>query len=81
MGVDSTLIEANVAMKSIVRKESGEDWRAYLQRLAGAEGLELKTREELARFDKQRKKDGKKDGTRGGRKAAGRVVRRRRRGR
>ena len=47
-------------MKSIVRKESGEDWRAYLQRLAGAEGLELKTREELARFDKQRKKDGKK---------------------
>ena len=60
VGVDSTLIEANAAMKSIVRKESGEDWRAYLQRLAGAEGLELKTREELARFDKQRKKDGKK---------------------
>lgn len=58
--MDSTLIEANAAMKSIVRKESGEDWRAYLQRLAGAEGLELKTREELARFDKQRKKDGKK---------------------
>lgn len=44
----------------IVRKESGEDWRAYLQRLAAAEGLELKAREELARFDKQRKKDGKK---------------------
>ena len=44
----------------IVRKESGEDWRAYLQRLAAAEGLELKTREELARFDKQRKKAGKK---------------------
>jgi transposase len=60
VGVDSTLIEANAAMKSIVRKESGEDWRAYLQRLAAAEGLELKTREELARFDKQRKKDGKK---------------------
>lgn len=44
----------------IVRKESGEDWWAYLQRLAAAEGLELKTREELARFDKQRKKDGQK---------------------
>ena len=60
VGVDSTLLEANAAMKSIVRKETGEDWRAYLQRLAAAEGLELKTREELARFDKQRKKDGKK---------------------
>ena len=60
VGVDSTFIEANAAMKSIVRKESGEDWRAYLQRLAAAEGLELKTREELARFDKQRKKAGKK---------------------
>lgn len=60
VGVDSTFIEANAAMKSIVRKESGEDWRAYLQRLAAAEGLELKTREELAHFDKQRKKDGKK---------------------
>ena len=29
VGVDSTFIEANAAMKSIVRKESGEDWRAY----------------------------------------------------
>ena len=43
-----------------MRKETSEDWRAYLQRLAAAEGLELKTREELARFDQQRKKDGKK---------------------
>jgi len=60
VGVDSTLIEANAAMKSIVRKETGEDWRAYLQRLAAAAGLDLKTREELARFDKQRKKEGKK---------------------
>ena len=60
VGVDSTLLEANAAMKSIVRKETGEDWRAYLQRLAAAEGLDLKTREELARFDKQRKKDGQK---------------------
>lgn len=60
VGVDSTLIEANAAMKSIVRKESGEDWRAYLQRLAAAEGLDLKTREELARFDKQRQKEGRK---------------------
>ena len=61
VGVDSTRIEANAAMKSIVRKESGEDWRAYPQRLAAAEGLELKTREERARFDKQRKKTASND--------------------
>ena len=59
VGVDSTLLQANAAMKSIVRKETG-DWRAYLQRLAAVEGLERQTREELARFDQQRKKDGKK---------------------
>ena len=44
----------------IVRKETGEDWRADLQRLAAAAGLDLKTRDEWARFDKQRKKDGQK---------------------
>jgi transposase len=30
VGVDSTTLEANAAMKSIVRKETGEDWRAYV---------------------------------------------------
>ena len=44
----------------IVQKETGEDWRADLQRLVAAENLELKTREELARFDKQRKQGGQK---------------------
>ena len=34
VGVDSTVLEANAAMKSIVRKDSGEDWEAYVKRLA-----------------------------------------------
>jgi transposase len=48
-------LEANAAMKSIVRKESGEDWKEYLRRLAAEEGLENPTDEELRRFDKKRK--------------------------
>lgn len=38
-GVDSTFLEANAAMKSIVRKDTGEDWKAYLKRLMKEEGL------------------------------------------
>lgn len=60
VGVDSTLLEANAAMKSIVRKDSGDDWEAYLQKLVAAEGRELKSKAELIRFDKERKKNGEK---------------------
>jgi transposase len=64
VAVDSTLLEANAAMKAIVRKDSGEDWQAYLKRLMQEEGLIKKedepTDEELRRFDKQRAKQGKK---------------------
>lgn len=61
VGVDSTLLEANAAMKSIVRKDSGDDWEEYLKKLAAAEGRELKSKAELIRFDKERnKKDGGK---------------------
>jgi transposase len=52
--VDSTTLEANAAMKSIVRKDTGEDWQEYLKRLAQAEGIENPTAEELRRFDKKR---------------------------
>jgi transposase len=55
VGIDATTLEANAAMKSIVRKESGEDWKEYLRRLAEAEGMEDPTDEELRRFDKKRK--------------------------
>jgi transposase len=53
--VDSTTLEANAAMRSIVRKDTGEDWTQYLTRLAQAEGIEEPTAEDLARFDQQRK--------------------------
>jgi len=38
VAVDSTFLEANAAMKSIVRKETGEDWKEYVRRLAAEEG-------------------------------------------
>lgn len=55
VGVDATTLEANAAMKSIVRKETGEDWKEYLRRLAEEEGIENPTEEQLRRFDKKRK--------------------------
>jgi transposase len=59
VGVDSTTLEANAAMKSIVRKDTGEDWRAYVVRLMREEGLiernEEPTDEEVRRYDKGRK--------------------------
>jgi transposase len=60
VGVDSTTLEANAAMKSIVRKDTGEDWDEYLKRLAAEDGIEIKTKAELIRFDKDRHEQGKK---------------------
>jgi transposase len=56
VAVDATTLEANAAMKTIVRKETGEDWKEYLRRLAVEEGIEDPTDEELRRFDKNRPK-------------------------
>lgn len=59
VGVDSTTLEANAAMKSIVRKDTGEDWQAYVTRLMQEEGLinpdATPSAEELQRFDRKRK--------------------------
>jgi len=55
VAVDSTTLEANAAMKSIVRKETDENWQEYLKRLAEEAGIENPTAEDLRRFDKQRK--------------------------
>jgi transposase len=58
MGVDSTTLEANAAMKSIVRRESGEDWKKYVTRLMHEEGViaddDDPTDEDVRRFDKTR---------------------------
>src|SRR5687768_1130645 len=59
VGVDSTTLEANAAMKSIVRKDTGEDWRQYVIRLMREEGViqpdEEPSDEEVRRYDKKRK--------------------------
>ena len=55
IGVDSTTLEANAAMKSIVRKESGDDYKAYLKKLAEEAGMEDPSDDDLQRFDKDRK--------------------------
>ena len=54
VGVDSTTLEANAAMKSIVRRDTGETHQEYLRRLAAEEGIENPTAEELRRFDRNR---------------------------
>jgi transposase len=54
VAVDATTLEANAAMKSIARKDSGEDWQGYLKRLAPEAGLENPTAEDLRRFDRNR---------------------------
>ena len=56
IAVDATTLEANAAMKSLVRRDTGQDWKAYVRGLAAAEGIENPTDEELRRFDKKRKK-------------------------
>ena len=59
VGVDSTMLEANAAMKSIVRRETGEDWKQYVTRLMREDGTieaeEEPTDEEVRRYDKTRK--------------------------
>src|SRR5262249_22706669 len=55
VAVDATLLQANAAMKAIQRKDTGDDWKAYLRKLAAEAGLEDPTDEELRRFDRQRK--------------------------
>lgn len=58
VAVDATTLEANAAMRSIVRKDTGEDYKEYLKRLLTEQGVENPTDEEIRRFDKDRKKKG-----------------------
>ena len=56
IAIDATTLEANAAMRSIVRRDTGEAYQAYLTRLAAASGIKTPTREVLARVDRKRKK-------------------------
>ena len=59
IGIDATTLEANAALRSIVRRDSGETYHDFLTRLAQASGIETPTRAELARFDRKRPKKGR----------------------
>jgi transposase len=61
IGVDATTLEANAAMRSIVRRDTGESYQEFLTRLAKESGIETPTREELARLDKTRKNKASND--------------------
>jgi len=61
LGVDATTLEANAALKSIVRRDTGEGYQAFLTRLAQESGIETPTREDLVKLDKQRKKKASND--------------------
>ena len=56
IGVDSTTLEANAAMKSIIRRDTGESYNGYLKRLAEAEGVDAQDAAALRRMDRKRKK-------------------------
>ena len=56
IGIDATTLEANAAMRSIVRRDTGESYNEFLTGLAEASGIETPTREDLARLDRKRKK-------------------------
>ena len=55
LGIDATTLEANAAMRSIVRKDTGESYDEFLTGLAQASGIDTPTREDLAKIDKKRK--------------------------
>jgi transposase len=61
VGVDGTTLEANAAMRSIVRRDTGEGYQEFLTRLAKESGIETPTREDLAKLDKTRKNKASND--------------------
>lgn len=56
VAIDATTLEANAAMRSIVRRDTGETYQEFLTRLATESGIKTPTREALARLDRRRKK-------------------------
>ena len=56
IAIDATTLEANAAMRSIVRRDTGESYEEFLRGLAKASGIETPTREDLVRLDRKRKK-------------------------
>ena len=55
IGLDASTMEANAALRNIVRRDNGEGYREMLERLAGESGVETPTAEDLARLERKRK--------------------------
>jgi transposase len=61
VGIDATTLEANAAMRSIVRKDTKQNYQEFLTDLAKASGIETPTREDLAKIDRKRKNKASND--------------------
>src|SRR5205823_11597695 len=61
IGIDATTLEANAALRSILRRDTSESYHDFLTKLAQASGIETPTRADLARIDRKRKKKGSND--------------------
>ena len=61
VGIDATTLEANAALRSIVRRDTGAGCETFLRQLAVASGIATPTRAELARLDRKRPKKGSND--------------------
>ncbi len=61
LGIDATTLEANAAMRSIVRNDDGQTYNEFLAKLAQASGIETPTREDLSKIDKTRKNKASND--------------------
>ena len=61
IGIDATTLEANAALRSIVRRDTGDTYQAFLTKLAQASGIATPTRADLARLDRTRRKKGSND--------------------
>jgi transposase len=61
VGIDATTLEANAALRGIVRRDTGESYQDFLTKLAQASGIETPTRADLTRIDRKRKKKGSND--------------------
>ena len=61
IGIEATTLEANAALRSIVRRDSGDSYEEFLTKLAKASGIGTPTREDLARIDRKRKTKGSND--------------------
>jgi transposase len=61
VGIDATTLEANAAMRSIVRKDTKQNYQEFLTELAQASGIETPTREDLVKLDRKRKNKASND--------------------